>query len=328
MAASLLYALYAGARRHALVRAIANADRIGPEWLGIGTSTVLETFSRLIGARQASDVEMTPLDARRQHIVVWHPHGFIAWSAMFVLGKYAIKGRPAGLQWQACVLPVLFKIPVISELLMICNARPCDRATVESYLRKGWSIGLTPGGAREQLATRTDQEQAIFPAGLGFIRLALQYGCDLLPCYIFNENQMFDRVEGLDWAAAALRRITGLSVPAIKGKFGIPQLLIPKRTDIHVRWGVPIVVERHLDPTDDAVEKLFQTYLNHLLDLFHTFANECLPPEIAAKGLRIVRLDGGPVPRHRPPGAAPSYQPNLSRTDMLDASGAPALSRL
>lgn len=326
-AAALLYALYVGARRRALRRAITSADRLGPQWLGTATCAVLEALSGLIGVRQASDVKMAPLDAGRPHIVVWHPHGFIAWSATFVLPKYANRGWPAGVQWQAGIAPALFMIPVISELLMICNGRPCDRATLRSYLDRGWSIGLTPGGVREQLGTRADQEQAFFPAGLGFIRLALQYGRDLVPCYVFNENQMFDRVEGLDWAAAALRRLTGLGVPIVRGKFGIPQLLLPKRTDVHVRWGVPIVVERDPSPSDERVEELFQTYMGHLRDLFDAFAYECLPPEVAARGLKITRMDGGRVPPQGPL-VAPLRPTGPNRHGVLEPKVAPAMSRL
>jgi len=210
---------------------------------------------------------------------------------------------------------------------MVCNGRPCDRGTLRSYLERGWSIGLTPGGVREQLGTTADQEQAIFPAGLGFVRLALQYGRDLVPCYVFNENQMFDRVEGFDWASRALRRATGLGVPIVRGRFGIPQLLLPKKTDVHVRWGVPVRIERDASPSDEKVEALFQAYMGHLRDLFDTFAYECLPPQVAARGLKITRMDGGHVPPQRPL-VAPARPTDPNRYGMLQPSATPPMSRL
>jgi len=116
-------------------------------------------------------------------------------------------------------------------------------------------------------------------------------------------------------------------VPIVRGKFGIPQLLLPKRTDVHVRWGVPIVVERDPSPSDERVEELFQTYMGHLRDLFDTFAYECLPPEVAARGLKITRMDGGRVPPQGPL-VAPTRPTNPNRYGMLEPSVAPTMSRL
>ena len=93
-------------------------------------------------------------------------------------------------------------------------------SVLERLLSAGLNIGIQPGGIPEQLQVsrgptghslstfgahhtqniselhamalaQSDhrREIAVFPPNLGFIRLALRHGADLLPAYIFGENQ-------------------------------------------------------------------------------------------------------------------------------------------
>jgi hypothetical protein len=223
---------------------------------------------------------------------------------------------------------------------MLVNGRKVDKAIVENMLQKGKSIALQPGGIKEQIASRSDQEQAVFPPNLGFIRMSLKYGMDILPVYVFNENQMFTRIPGLDWAAELMNRMTGFGMPFVQGKFGLPQaILLPRSTDIHARWGRPIQVGNPVeDPSDAMVEELFTEYLHALRDIWSRYAFECLPAEVAAKGLKIVRLDGKPVPPERPSLAdaqradstrvAPQEELLERRSSCPAEEGAPTMSRL
>lgn len=179
------------------------------------------------------------------------------------------------------------------------NGRRVDKSVVENLSRKGMSIAIQPGGVKEQMVTRHDQEQAIFPANLGFIRTAIKYGMDLLPVYIFNENQMFKRVDGFEKATQWMYDNTGFGLPAITARFGLPMAgLLPLTTDIHVRWGAPLEVgPPDANPSDERVEELFGRYVVALKELFDRHAHECLPAEVAARGLEMRRLDGKPLPK-------------------------------
>merc|ERR1740138_1017866 len=98
----------------------------------------------------------------------------------------AITGHPIGREWDGMIAPALFNLPVFSEALMLLNGRGVGKEVVESILGKGKAtINIQPGGIKEQMITRHDQEQAVFPANLGFIRMAIKYGMPILPVYIF-----------------------------------------------------------------------------------------------------------------------------------------------
>ncbi|CAK0836036.1 unnamed protein product [Prorocentrum cordatum] len=292
------YATYAGFRNRVRMHAERHGKRIGPKVVALTVQRILEWYSRLVGVRLASQSGegLKNIDPKRPYIITWHPHGAYSWSAIFSCSKFAVLGQPVGPEWFAVVAPVLFTIPFVSEALMLLNGRSCAKSVVEGFLRKGKTIGLQPGGIREQLATLHDQEQAIFPAKLGFIRLAIKYGHDLLPVYFFNENQLFWHSERAGSIARWLYRTTGAGLPFVAGRFGVP-FGLPRKTDIHIRWGSPVRVGGpDPEPSDEKVEEVFAAYARELQGIFARHAFECLRPEVAERGLRIVRLDGGEVP--------------------------------
>lgn len=299
LAVAALCASYLEARRQLLAHLEKQGTRLGPKWLGLLAWQFLNRCSELLGVRLASEGGrgLECMDPKRRYLIVWHPHGFLAWSALFIVSRMAVEGHPHGREWFAMVAPALFRIPIVSEALMLVNGRRVDKKIVENLARKGRSIALQPGGVKEQMASSHQQEQAIFPANLGFIRTALRHGMDLLPVYIFNENQMFRRVDGFEKVTKMVYDSTGFGLPVVTARFGLPMAgLLPIPTDVHVRWGEPLEVgPPEPEPSDEMVEELFARYLAALRVLFDRHAHECLPPAVAARGLKIVRLDGRPV---------------------------------
>ena len=65
---------------------------------------------------------------------------------------------------------------------MILGARRVDKKVVEKILARGDSIAIQPGGVKEQAQSDEKQEQAFFPARLGFIRLAIRHPLFLTAC--------------------------------------------------------------------------------------------------------------------------------------------------
>jgi len=294
--AAALYAAYSLACRQVLARAEASASRVGPRWLGMLAQAAFRRFSHLVGVRLASEggEDVDGLDPAKRYMIVWHPHGFLAWSALFFLGEKAILGEPTGREWFAMVAPALFRLPIIGEALMLMNGRRVDRKVVDNLLARGAGIAIQPGGVREQLMTRHDQEQVVFPAKLGFIREAIRHGVDhLLPCYVFNETQMFRRVQCMDSISEWIYRRTGFGLPIVTARFGLPMAgLLPLPTDIHVRWGKPVEVgPKDLEPSDERIEEVYGRYLAALQQIFDAHAKTCLAPELAARGLKVIRME-------------------------------------
>merc|ERR1712050_616757 len=110
-------------------------------------------------------------------------------------------------------------------------------------------------------------------------------------------NQLYKRVEGMEWLSKLVKMATGMTLPIVTAKFGIPMGgFFPLATGIHIRWGRPVDVgPPEEDPSDKRVQEIYAKYVAELQRLFDENAKDCLPPAVAAKGLKIVRLeDGGP----------------------------------
>eukprot|EP00428_Durinskia_dybowskii_P087351 CAMPEP_0170432198 /NCGR_PEP_ID=MMETSP0117_2-20130122/41822_1 /TAXON_ID=400756 /ORGANISM="Durinskia baltica, Strain CSIRO CS-38" /LENGTH=108 /DNA_ID=CAMNT_0010691835 /DNA_START=63 /DNA_END=385 /DNA_ORIENTATION=- len=89
---------YLKARDFVLQRAEVVGRRIGPRWLGMVAWHILNLYSRIAGVRNISEISDNPdkLDPSKRYLIVWHPHGFIAWSALFIASRMAVLGHPHG----------------------------------------------------------------------------------------------------------------------------------------------------------------------------------------------------------------------------------------
>ena len=85
---------------------------------------------------------------------------------------------------------VVFCVPLVRELLLLMGVRDATRATLLRLLGAGHSIAIQPGGIWEMVMSDSSQEALYFQRSLGFVRLALEAGRPLLPCYSFGENQV------------------------------------------------------------------------------------------------------------------------------------------
>ncbi|CAK9030079.1 unnamed protein product [Durusdinium trenchii] len=291
--------LYVKVKEHILRTLEHEGGRIVPIWVSKMLREALGRYSNFVGVREVSiGGEGLACDRSRKYMIVWHPHGFITWVPFFIAGRYALDAQPCGEHWFPVVAPVLFRVPIFSEMLIILGARRVDKKVIDKMLARGDSIAIQPGGVKEQAQSSEKQEQAFFPARLGFVRMAIRHGVDLLPAYFFGENQLYKKVEGFEWLSKLINKTTGMTLPIVTSRFGIPMGgLLPIPTPIHTRYGRPVPVgPPEPDPSDERVEEVFLKYLAELRRLFDEHAKDCLPYDVAQRGLRIVRLDGKPVP--------------------------------
>lgn len=285
------YAAFLWWRLRLLREAIAEGRSMGPKWLQYAAAKLMKASASLNGVRVASEAgEGLECQVSRNIMYVWHPHGFVSYVPSHLMGEQALAGTPHGTEWFGTCIPLLFKIPMLGEIFQVTNARPVDQETLESILSHGKGVAVQPGGVKEQAATRHDQEQAFFPAKLGFIRMAIKHGTPLMPVYFFGENQLYRRVAGLEWLTDFIKRATGMTLPMVTAKGGLPMAgLLPRATDIHIRWGRLVEVGApDPEPSEARVQEVFARYVAELRRLFEAHAESCLPAEVAAKGLRLV----------------------------------------
>jgi hypothetical protein len=190
--------------------------------------------------------------------------------------------------WFICVQDFLFRIPGVSEYLLLVNGRSADKKTMDAILDAGHSVGVVPGGIHEQTHTDPTTEALYFPPNLGFIRLAIERGLPLWPCYIFGENQLYGQNQMTRTGNLLLKRHLGVGSLFVIGRFGLPWPVF-KPTPLYLHWGNLVEVgPTDANPSDEHVREVFLKYVTELRRIFAENADARLPPESAKKGLKIV----------------------------------------
>ena len=88
----------------------------------------------------------------------------------------------------------------------------------------------------------------------------------------------------------------------VTGRWGLPWL-VPRPVDVSVAWGRLVRVgPPDPAPSEARVAAVFEAYCAELRRLFDEHKDQCLPPEVAARGLTIIHRgtpDASAAPRSR-----------------------------
>jgi hypothetical protein len=228
-------------------------------------------------------VDESLIDPKKQYLCGLHPHGALCLGALS-WGCKTLNGDPPANRF-SCVADVLLQLPIIGTLLSMGGGRSVAGTNVEKLLRSGESVAIWPGGIFEQLSTSHLKEVVYFQPNKGFIRVAIKFGIDLVPTYVFGENQIFKMFED-----GGKPKTTGYYVAPFPGiDFAeFARTLSTRKKDIAVVIGEPIQVAKNETPTDEEVDKVFDQYIVGLEKAFYTFRDEYLPKEVGDRTLHIV----------------------------------------
>ena len=224
------------------------------------------------------------------------PHG-VGTVAMLSLGGPLFRTNPALMTYNLRLAgaSILFRIPILRELLLLLGGREATRSTIRSLLADGCCVAVNPGGIHEQVHTSHRQEAVYAQERLGFVRLAMAAGKPIIPSYCFGENQLFRTTAALRPLQLWILRKLRIGLPLFSGVLGIPfGPPLPTRCSIvvghEVSTGPP-----NADPSEEQVEEVFERYCAEIRQIFSEHAHKYLPPEVAARGLRIERIGSGVV---------------------------------
>ena len=281
-------------------------DHWGPDWvvrlLQLGGAAVMNALGvrwahALDDARGVAAVQ----SGRAGGIGAVSPHGPYATCAiLFGMPFFRLEEtRRGGIRVRSGGASVLFWVPGLREVLLLYGVREATPATIARLVRAGCVVALNPGGLREQIATDSAQEQVFANRRLGFLRLALEHRCAVVPMYGFGENQVYTahpaRLRAL--RAALVRRLrVGLVV--VSGRWGLSAGVLPLLPN---PTRVTHVVGRAVDVggaarapgapvTNAELEEAYRRYKEELARVFEKHKHELLPPEVAARGLLFHRL--------------------------------------
>eukprot|EP00878_Enallax_costatus_P007622 GHUV01007981.1.p1 GENE.GHUV01007981.1~~GHUV01007981.1.p1 ORF type:complete len:298 (+),score=73.54 GHUV01007981.1:1660-2553(+) len=144
----------------------------------------------------------------------------------------------------------VFHIPLWKHVMTWIGALPATAHNFRKLLQKG-SVGLIPGGIAEMFMVEDDREVIKLLDRKGFVRIAVEMGTPLVPCYHFGNSRLF-RWGPKSWEQAARRHRVALGF--LCGRWGLP-FALPNRVPLMMVVGGPIPTKQtpRDDPNFDAV---------------------------------------------------------------------------
>eukprot|EP00659_Diplonema_papillatum_P017499 gene17500-26926_t len=193
-------------------------------------------------------------DGQPQHyLFVYHPHGLHSFGAFFnfATNSTGFDQIFPHLKMFVQTLPIQFKLPLWRELVKASAMGDASKGCLNRVLTgpPGNSALLVVGGAEESLGAVPGTFDLVLKKRKGFVKIAMQNGATLVPCFSFGENDVYQNFSNrpsvrkwMKWLKSKL----GFAVPLFQGRgiFNYTWGLLPHRRAITTVVGKPIPVEK------------------------------------------------------------------------------------
>lgn len=222
-------------------------------------------------------IKTADLDPRRNYIFCTHPHGVLCTSniAHFILGYSKAYELFPGLKFHTATLNINFYFPILRDYALGLGFVSASKDSLMHLLRKnegGNVVNLMVGGSSEAYFTEPGDYRIILNKRKGFIRIALNAGCTLVPVFCFGENDPLQLVfpnpnSILGTLQEWFRKLTRVSLCFPMGRSWL-LTCVPKRTPMVTVVGEPINIPKISEPSEKDIEYYHSIYKEALIRLF------------------------------------------------------------
>lgn len=227
-------------------------------------------------------LQSADLTPDRSYLFGYHPHGIIGVGAVANFGTEATEFAESfpGIRPHLLTLGSNFHLPIARDALMSLGLCSVSRKSCETILRKGkgHSITIVVGGATESLQARPGTANLTLKRRLGFIKIAIRNGADLVPVFSFGENDIFSQLSNEKGTAVytfqkRFQAFFGFTLPLFHGRgiFNYHLGLLPYRHPIVSVVGRPIRVTKTANPSQEMLEEVQRQYIAELMRIWDTW---------------------------------------------------------
>ena len=226
------------------------------------------------------------LDPNGQFVLGVHPHAALPVSAImnFVSDDWnATAPKFPKENIRVLVASFCFYLPVLRELYLGAGFVDASKFSMQHCLNDGHNVMVFPGGASEAKFCAPDEDLLVLRSRRGFVRVAIEHGIPLVPCYTFGETDVIctggpEPDSGLFRFQNAMQTVVGMNID--------PRMPLMPREDVPVCMvvGSPIPMPHDPNPSKELVEHHLQRYMDALFELHKQWQ----PPGVSVKPLRFL----------------------------------------
>ncbi|KAL1507857.1 hypothetical protein AB1Y20_007465 [Prymnesium parvum] len=191
------------------------------------------------------------------------PHGVLPLANLLsipAINSFAFRpfvGAPAS---------VVFHTPFLRYMTLF-GAVDVSAKSMAKAAASGLCVGIVPDGIAGIFKNNESDEVVFLKNRKGLAKLALRTGTPILPAYSVGNTAVFTAWFDPFGMMENLSRKAQASVFFFWGRFYLP---LPRRVNITMLFGRPIVVEKVSEPTSEQIDALHAQYLRAIETLFET----------------------------------------------------------
>ncbi|KAG1705339.1 hypothetical protein DVH05_004270 [Phytophthora capsici] len=244
----------------------------GNEWEALRTSSLWGLVNKFLRIKIIREQE---LDPSKKFIFGFHPHGILVLSRIAISGRNFIDVFP-GIKTRLLGASAMYYIPLGREMCLWMGGVDASRSTGEKVLKEGNSIVVYPGGVPEIFLTdpNSKETELVLKKRLGFIKLAMKHGADLVPTFVFGEKWLYNMWNPPKVIINFFRKALGIPVLVFWGKFWWMPKAPPKGKRFGLVYGKPIATTHTSTPTDDQVRAIHDEYVAEIERIFEQYKTQ------------------------------------------------------